>query len=149
MQLRPLAKLALLLLVAGCGGRGVADVAEPSVVTATTGAAPTTQVAAAQEPTSSVITPTTQVEDVIESQATGGAAATFDPDYYAAGAGRNFPSLDSPAYVPISTADWLDDDDIVMGVVRGETAVAFPVMQMVYHHIANADVAGEPYLVTY
>jgi hypothetical protein len=52
--------------------------------------------------------------------------------------------------IPAAEATWLDDGEIVMGLVakNGETR-AFPVRQMAYHHIANLTVGGEPYLVTY
>lgn len=52
--------------------------------------------------------------------------------------------------IPAAEATWLDDEEIVMGLVasNGETR-AFPVRQMAYHHIANLTVGGEPYLVTY
>ena len=51
--------------------------------------------------------------------------------------------------VTAAEATWLGPDDVVLGVVGDGAAVAFPVMQMAYHHIANAQILGEPYLVTY
>lgn len=78
-----------------------------------------------------------------------GAAATFSEDHLSLGAGSQFVPVDVSAYVPASEATWLDPTDVVLGVVKGDVAVAFPVMQMQYHHIANIEVAGEPYLVTY
>ena len=51
--------------------------------------------------------------------------------------------------MPAVNATWLDPRDVVLGVVKGDVAVAFPVKQMAYHHIANVEIAGEPYLVTY
>ena len=51
--------------------------------------------------------------------------------------------------VAAATATWMEPDDVVLGVVRGDEAHAFPASQMAFHHIANVTVAGEPYLVTY
>ncbi len=79
------------------------------------------------------------------------AADTFDPaGLSAAGGGRSrFVPLDDPEMIPADEATWLEPDDVVLGVVWGGEAQAFPVDQMAYHHIANTTVAGEPYLVTY
>lgn len=78
------------------------------------------------------------------------AADSFDPAGLAVGPGSGFISLDEPVMIPAGDAIWLDDEEIVMGLVahNGETR-AFPVRQMAYHHIANLSVAGVPYLVTY
>lgn len=78
------------------------------------------------------------------------AADNFDPAGLAVGPGSGFIPLDEPVMIAAADATWLDDDEIVMGLVanNGET-LAFPVRQMAYHHIANLTVAGEPYLVTY
>lgn len=74
---------------------------------------------------------------------------TFDVDYLDLDGGL-FPALDDPAFVPASTAVWLEADDVVMGVVAdsGE-AQAYPVGQMAFHHVANSRLAGEPFVVTY
>ncbi len=78
------------------------------------------------------------------------AADSFDPAGLAVGPGSRFIPLDEPVMIPAAEATWLDDEEIVMGLVakNGETR-AFPVRQMAYHHIANLTVGGEPYLVTY
>lgn len=78
-----------------------------------------------------------------------GAAATFSSEHLMLGPGGMFSVVDDPVYVAATSAAWLEPDDVVLGVVRGDVAVAFPVMQMAYHHIANVQIAGEPYLVTY
>ncbi len=90
------------------------------------------------------------VDEDPEDTSPSGAAATFSQDQLLEGAGADmFIALDNPAYIAPSEATWLSPDDVVLGVVRGEEAVAFPVKQMAYHHIANTTIAGEPYLVTY
>ena len=77
------------------------------------------------------------------------AADTFDE------AGLNerdlrFVPLDDPEMVTAAEVTWLEPDDIIMGVLHesGE-AHAYPVSQMIYHHVANTSIAGEPYVVTY
>lgn len=77
------------------------------------------------------------------------AADTFDEAGLNARNSRFVP-LDDPEMVTASQATWLRPDDIVMGVVHGSgEAHAYPVSQMIYHHVANTSIAGEPYVVTY
>ena len=78
-----------------------------------------------------------------------GAAATFSPDHLMVGVGARFTVLDDPPFVAAAEATWLRPEDVVLGVVRNGEAVAFPVMQMAYHHIANVHISGRPFLVTY
>ena len=73
----------------------------------------------------------------------------FDPAGLSEGPGSGFIVLDNPAVVPGSSADWLSPDELVLGVVVGDQARAYPISQMAYHHIANDQIDGEPYLVTY
>ena len=75
--------------------------------------------------------------------------AAFDEAGLSLGPGRAFAVLDDPPMVPASSAIWLEDDDVVLGIVNGEEAHAFPAAQLAYHHIVNTAIAGEPYLVTY
>ena len=77
------------------------------------------------------------------------ASDTFDSSYLIAGAGSNFIPMDNPTMVAASQAWWMNDDTIVMGLARSGESQAYPVGQMAYHHIANAAIAGEPFLVTY
>ncbi|KAA0234583.1 MAG: hypothetical protein JJLCMIEE_03051 [Acidimicrobiales bacterium] len=77
------------------------------------------------------------------------AADTFDEDYLMLNGGAGT-AIDDPAFIPADEVSWLDDDDVVLGWVSDDGgAYAFPVMQMAYHHIAQGDISGEPYLVTY
>lgn len=78
------------------------------------------------------------------------AADTFNPAGLSVGPGSGFISLDEPLMIPAADATWLQEDNIVMGLVAHNGATrAFPISQMAYHHIANLSVAGVPYLVTY
>jgi len=60
-----------------------------------------------------------------------------------------FNPLGTPEFVEASKATFVHDNDVVMAVkIRGH-AVAYPILQMAYHHIANDIVAGEPVVATY
>lgn len=107
----------------------------------------------ATEVSSSTSTTTFPAADLDVTPAVGitrTAADTFDDAGITGGGRSSFVPLDNPQMRPASEATWLDDGDIVMGIVHetGETQ-AYPVNQMAYHHIANTTVAGEPFLVTY
>ena len=52
-------------------------------------------------------------------------------------------------HVAADRATFVEPDDLVMSVVRDGAAVAYPVRQLAYHHIANDLVAGEPIVATY
>jgi len=88
-----------------------------------------------------------------ESSGDPGTTPADDPAFDQAGLnmgpGRAFPALDDPPMVPGATADWLDADDIVLGIISGDEAHAFPASQLAYHHIVNTSIGGEPFLVTY
>lgn len=73
----------------------------------------------------------------------------FDPDGLSIGPGSGFVVLDDPVLIPGTAATWLDPEELVLGVVIGDDARAYPISQMAYHHIANDQINGEPYLVTY
>ncbi len=75
--------------------------------------------------------------------------AAFDEAGLSLGPGQAFTVLDDPPMVPASSAVWLKDDDVVLGIVGDGEAHAFPAAQLAYHHIVNTTIAGEPYLVTY
>ena len=46
-------------------------------------------------------------------------------------------------------ATFVHNDDIVMAVNIKGAAVAYPILQLAYHHIVNDVVAGEPIVATY
>lgn len=77
------------------------------------------------------------------------APAKFDPAGLNVGPGSGFIVLDDPSVVPGSQATWLNAEELVLGVTAGGAARAYPISQMAYHHIANDQINGEPYLVTY
>ena len=98
--------------------------------------------------------PATAGGDEAESGDTGSSTesepgAAFDEAGLSLGPGQAFTVLDDPPMVPASSAIWLKDDDVVLGIVGNGEAHAFPAAQLAYHHIVNTTIAGEPYLVTY
>lgn len=60
-----------------------------------------------------------------------------------------FNPLADTAFVEAKAADFVADDDMVMAVNINGDAVAFPVRQMAYHHIAQTVVGGAPITATY
>ena len=53
------------------------------------------------------------------------------------------------AHVDAAKATFVQSDDLVMAVARDGAAIAYPIRQLAYHHIANDLVAGEPIVATY
>jgi hypothetical protein len=60
-----------------------------------------------------------------------------------------FNPLGTPELVAASKASFVHDDDVVMAVKIKGQAVAYPILQLAYHHVANDIVAGEPIVATY
>ncbi len=66
------------------------------------------------------------------------------------GPGRDgIPSIDDPKFVAAGEVDYLLDDDMVIGVVRGNDARAYPLRILVWHEIVNDLIGGEALAVTY
>ncbi|MCU7834007.1 MAG: DUF3179 domain-containing protein [gamma proteobacterium symbiont of Taylorina sp.] len=59
------------------------------------------------------------------------------------------PSIDKPKFIDISQVDFLQDDDIVIGLVRADKARAYPSRILVWHEIVNDIIDGEAVVVTY
>ncbi len=149
--------VSVLLLASSCGSSTLENavpasdapvstevLTELTVETVTTTMTPTTMT-----PTTTSVTtaaPTTTQVPVIP---TPGAADTFSAEHLSLDSGSWFESADQPDFVEAVAATWLTPQDVVLGVVQGGEAVAFPVDQMSYHHIANTTIGGLPYLVTY
>jgi hypothetical protein len=53
------------------------------------------------------------------------------------------------AHVDADKATFVQPDDLVMAVARDGAAIAYPIRQLAYHHIANDTLAGEPIVATY
>jgi len=59
------------------------------------------------------------------------------------------PSIDDPAFLPVSGASGLDAKEPVMSLVIGGEARAYPLRIMIWHEIVNDTIAGRPVAVTY
>lgn len=59
------------------------------------------------------------------------------------------PSIDQPKFIAVNEVNYLRDDDIVIGLVRGNIARAYPTRILVWHEIVNETIANEPVVVTY
>jgi hypothetical protein len=59
------------------------------------------------------------------------------------------PSIDRPKFIAANKVDFLGDDDIVIGLVRGDTARAYPTRILIWHEIVNDVIAEDAVAVTY
>ncbi len=59
------------------------------------------------------------------------------------------PELNNPARVPAAEADWMIDDEIILGVIVNDEAVAYPLRIMARHELANDTIGGEDLAVVY
>ena len=58
------------------------------------------------------------------------------------------PALDRPSRDAASTSSW-KDEDLVVGVVHGGEARAYPLAILVWHELINDELGGDPILVSY
>jgi hypothetical protein len=59
------------------------------------------------------------------------------------------PSIDRPKFIPAKKVDYLRDDDIVIGLVRGNKARAYPTRILIWHEIVNDLIGKDAVVVTY
>jgi hypothetical protein len=59
------------------------------------------------------------------------------------------PSIDNPEFVSASEAVFLNDDDLILGVVRNGVTRAYAARILNHHEIVNDDIGKEPVAVTY
>ena len=64
-------------------------------------------------------------------------------------AGRGFVPLDNPVVLAADEADFLGDDELVLGVEWSGEVRAYPVRMLRYLHVVNDSVGDSPLLVTY
>ena len=60
-----------------------------------------------------------------------------------------FNPLPRTNFVKVAETNFVADDDMVLAVNINGDAVAFPVLQMAYHHVAQDVVGGTPITATY
>ncbi len=139
----------MLAVTAGCANPSIEEPLElepiapdPAGEGALTTSAPSSQ-SASSEPSDTSPPPLSTETSAASSQ------IEFDPDGLSIGQGAGFTVLDDPAVIPGTQATWLAPEELILGVTVGDEARAYPISQMAYHHIANDQINGEPYLVTY
>jgi hypothetical protein len=59
------------------------------------------------------------------------------------------PAIDEPKYISVNEVDFLKDDDLVIGIVRGNRSRAYPTRILDHHEIVNDSINDESLLVTY
>ena len=60
-----------------------------------------------------------------------------------------FNPLANSAYAKVSEVNFVKDDDMVLAVNINGEAVAYPILQMAYHHVVQDVVGGQPITATY
>ena len=63
--------------------------------------------------------------------------------------GRGFVPLNDPVFLAADEADYLGDEELVLGVEWADEVRAYPIRMLRYHHVVNDSVGGSPLLVTY
>jgi hypothetical protein len=59
------------------------------------------------------------------------------------------PALLEPLFIEAGKADRLQDDDLVLGLVIGKEARAYPLSILSWHELVNDTVGGEAILVSW
>ncbi len=59
------------------------------------------------------------------------------------------PSIDKPVFVKPADADYLEDDDAVLGIVISGQARAYPLKILNWHEIVNDEIDNQPFVITY
>ncbi len=60
------------------------------------------------------------------------------------------PPIENPVYEEVEAAGkWLKPDDVVLGYVDGDAALAYPTRILNYHEIVNEEINGVPVLISY
>ena len=59
------------------------------------------------------------------------------------------PSIDKPKFTSAEESNWLDDEDLVLGLNYKGTIRAYPLRILNWHEIVNDNVNGEKVLITY
>ncbi|MEM7095488.1 MAG: DUF3179 domain-containing (seleno)protein [Actinomycetota bacterium] len=59
------------------------------------------------------------------------------------------PELNDPGRVPAAEATWMDDTEIVLGVIANGESVAYPLRIIARHELANDTIGGDPLAIVY
>jgi hypothetical protein len=57
--------------------------------------------------------------------------------------------LDNPEFIAADDADFLDAEELVLGLTIAGESRAYPTSMMTYHHIVNDTIGGRPILITF
>jgi len=79
-------------------------------------------------------------------------ASSVNPDQIMSGGPPpdGIPSIDSPEFQSVGAAsEWLNEDDVVLGVEHNGDAKAYPIRILNHHEIANDTIGGTPIAATY
>lgn len=86
----------------------------------------------------------------------GGVAGAWtipNDEVYDGGPGKDgIPSLDNPIFLEandIEVASYMNDDDLVVGIVRGSRSKAYPHRILDWHEVVNDDVFGQKVTISY
>jgi hypothetical protein len=71
-------------------------------------------------------------------------------DIVSGGPGKDgIPAIDNPRFESVRHNQWLQDDDIVIGLVHEGVAKAYPLRILNYHEVVNDEFAGDAIAITY
>ncbi len=59
------------------------------------------------------------------------------------------PSIDDPQFISVNQVNYLQDDDLLLTLQRGETVRAYPFRILIWHEIVNDVIGGDAVAVTY
>ena len=143
--------IASCLLVAACGGSTaeVTTTGSPAATPETT--APQQTVTPAQLPTDVDLTRhSVPLGNVFFDTFDGGSVRLSDstPELRARLLDE-IPPIDNPVYETKESADWLSDDDLILGYVAGDQPYAYPFRILNFHEIVNDELDRIPVLVSY
>ena len=155
--------VAATLLLAACGGdasdaggseASATEATATSTTTATVAPAPATAAPAPSAVAEPAVAPAVEVAPRGDGltgapvPAPEAESAAFDAERVNVRAG-SFPPLDYPRVVAAAEATWLRPESLVLGALRNGEARAYPLSMMTFHHVANDELGGEPYLATF
>lgn len=145
--------LALLLFAAACSSSGGSDAVAPAV----DAGASSTDADADVEDSPTTVNPLTEVETPHSALFGDRNHPSFpppvvDPSLIVSGGPPpdGIPPIDSPQFLPVSDADFFDDDDeAVIALEIDGDARAYPIRILIWHEIVNDSFGDVPVTVTY
>jgi len=96
----------------------------------------------------------TLLSDLVQAQTKNGfdlSRASINPKQILSGGPDRdgIPAIDHPEFIPVKEVDYLRDKDIVIGLVRGNIAHAYPTRILIWHEIVNDVIANDAVAITY